>query len=661
MNSIIFVTKSNNNFYKLEPAKTLLHFMEYDFTYFWEQAIELGQAAKNAGGFQPKQGNSVKGLLIKCHPYFEAQANADFDNIVLDCIIEYICQSEGISLEELWNRCIAPKSMYERAIFTRISEYKTGRGINQWANLVRMQDYAKQKLAYCFDGPAASRDTYTARKAYFDLTFSVLSKELGYPSDELPYTRRYSAALMPNAAFALTRISKGVLKQLGEIINEAGDRSCLHIPTILRDEVGMEVFALMRHLPRPEEPTMKASEEFFRGVAEEIYMPESFKAAIDLELDKMIEEGLFLQKCEKCSKYFLQDLQYIGRYCNRVNASGLTCREQERDHESTLPVVPMIPKELEERCEKVTETLIQRINDGLAEREVKEWVQYLENMKENVRNEFSTAADLESFLDYSEKMAADSKLAAKLKNPPPVYPSPSRSHHQGGSLGSPEADSSYPPKVNYPEAFGQQKNVPKKKPEPTPYQFPVLDLNELAEEDVIFFGNSTRVTPPARRRSMSEYVAPSQFQEEPPEFFLPFSPENLEHIERPKPQPQPQKSPEARVFEAIASEAAAFDEPEFEDFGDDGFEEEEFQRIKAPSRPENKSKGQPILTKEQVVTLEQFLKHARITPERPEDNFTRESLLAGEFYPSDSDSITEPYRDTKDIHKAFREQEDFNI
>ena len=46
MNSIWFVIKGNNNFHKLELSKTLLHFTEFDFTYFWEQCIEAGKNAR---------------------------------------------------------------------------------------------------------------------------------------------------------------------------------------------------------------------------------------------------------------------------------------------------------------------------------------------------------------------------------------------------------------------------------------------------------------------------------------------------------------------------------------------------------------------------------------------------------------------------------------
>lgn len=401
----------------MEVAKTLLHFVEYDFTYFWEQCIALGKSSRLVGGYTTKQFHIIKNLISKCHPYFEAQINSDFEYVVLDCIIEYICHSENIGLEELWARCISPKNLYEKAIFSRVSEYKTNRAINQWANLMRMQEYAKLKLGFIFDGAPVGKDSYLGRKGYFDLTFSVAAKELGFPSGELSAVKCYNPSLIPNAAFMVSKVSKGVLKRIADIVDTAAEPGYSHVSDCMRDQIGLDAFSYIKKLPRPQDSDIDAAAEVFQKLAGEVYMPDSFKSIIDLEFDKMQEEEAFLQKCEKCGKYFFKEPNYPGRFCNRVNASGLTCREQAGDIRSEEEV---LNEALEDRCVMLYDNLSKKVGEAFEENEFKEWSQYLTNMKENVQKEYSTTQDLEDFLDYSEKMCSEFKKSHKSTRQPSV-------------------------------------------------------------------------------------------------------------------------------------------------------------------------------------------------------------------------------------------------
>lgn len=405
MGSFVFVTKNSNNFYTLEPGKTLLHFIEYDFTYFWEQSIALGKQSRRDGSCSAKDFFMVRNLILKCHPYFEAQANSDFENIVLDCIIEYICSGEKLSREELWNRCLVPKNKYERALFGRISEYKTGRAINQWENLMRMQEYAKTKLSYIFDGDLTSKSIYETRKNYFDLRFSVISKELGYPSGEMPSARRYAPSQMPNAPFAISKVSKVILKHVSELIDSADTAQKPLISPCCRDKLAMDAFGYMKQIPRPEELEVKTAAETFDKLAQEVYMPDSFKAVIDLEFDKMFEDNVIFRHCERCGKYFYLENDYRGAYCNRVNASGRTCREIAETESPKRANV--ITDALDARCNSVYDSLLRKIGDGFSEGEFREWAQYLANMRENVEKKLADESDLDSFLDYSEKMVRE--------------------------------------------------------------------------------------------------------------------------------------------------------------------------------------------------------------------------------------------------------------
>ena len=90
-NSIVkFAVNDNNNFYKIELSKTLLHFTEFDFTYFWEQCIEAGRLARKSGRLPQNIISNAKTVVSRAHPFIEACLATDYSEIVTDCIIEYI-------------------------------------------------------------------------------------------------------------------------------------------------------------------------------------------------------------------------------------------------------------------------------------------------------------------------------------------------------------------------------------------------------------------------------------------------------------------------------------------------------------------------------------------------------------------------------------------
>lgn len=330
MNSVWFVIKGSNNFHKLELSKTLLHFIEFDFTYFWEQCIEAGKNARKFGSLPESQLSMAKNSIFKCHPYIEAKLPAEFEMIALDCIIEFICHSEKIGLEELWNRCISPKNSYERQIFRRISEYKTNRAINQWVNIVRIQEYAKKKLDFIFGGEDSSRlkpEDYRVRKDYFDLCLSVASNEFGMTAEELPYTRVCNPACIPDAPFMLSKVAKGIYKRFSGILSEAETGFYTHATDPMRDQMALDAFSGIKNMTRPAEFEMKAAVEALEDIPDEIYIPNSFKAVIDLEFDLMIANGIYMQKCEKCERFFTKTPDYNKPFCNRVSPNGKTCRE----------------------------------------------------------------------------------------------------------------------------------------------------------------------------------------------------------------------------------------------------------------------------------------------------------------------------------------------
>lgn len=451
-NIVYFSVSDNNNFYKVELSKTLLHFIEFDFTYFWEQCIEAGRIARKTGRLPQNLVSNAKIVIGKAHPYIEARITSDYSEIVTDCIIEYICHSERIGLEELWARCISPKNLYESAIFRRISEYKTNRASNRWSCIVRLQEYARNKTDFIFGPDEEKRlltpDGVRARKEYFDLLLSVTANELGCPSDALTTTRMCSPATLPHAAFAMSKVSKAIYRRFSEFFSQGQDMSYLGSKSWdkIRDQIAMEAYSYVRNMPRPAEPDLRLALDAIRENPAEVYLPDSFKAIIDLEFDLMFRQQVFFRKCESCGRYFT--VTDDNPRCDRVNSSGKTCRRQYEElresiaqdmgaknvnagaeenkpaMETISPIIPppprvpvpvAVPIEMDKHGQKLYNALYKRVGRGIDENEFREWSQYLSNMKRNLKIGEATLEQFEDFLVYSDRLCEEVKLAGKNK------------------------------------------------------------------------------------------------------------------------------------------------------------------------------------------------------------------------------------------------------
>lgn len=465
-NSIVkFAVYDNTNFYKIELSRTLLHFTEFDFTYFWEQCIEAGKTARKTGRLPQNIVTGAKAAVGRAHPYIEACIGTDYSEIVLDCIIEYICHSERIGLEELWARCISPKNPYEEAIFRRISEYKANRAMNRWTSIVRLQEYAKNKMTFIFDtddiGTILSDDTVRARKEYFDLALSVAANELGCSGNLLPSVKLLTPATLPNSAFVVGKVSKSIYRRFADELADGRDLSAMEKRDCskIRDQLAMEAYSYVKNMTRPNEIEMNFALEAIRENPAEIYYPDSLKAVIDLEFELMVRDKIYMRKCENCGRFFtaLDD----NTRCDRVNSSGKTCRRQyeelvesisakaggARDAHEAIPqadgnlsaenletaniteispvssLIPppevrepvTVPKETEKRAQKLYNALYKRVNKGIDENEFKEWSQYLSNMKRNLKLGEASLKQYEEFLDYSDRLCKEVKLASKNK------------------------------------------------------------------------------------------------------------------------------------------------------------------------------------------------------------------------------------------------------
>ena len=437
----------------------------------------MGRNARKTGRISKNMENMAVSAVTKCHPYVEACAQTEFASVVLDCIIAYICHSEGIGLEELWARCVSPKSLYEKDIFFRVSEYKTGRGINQWINIVRMQEYARSKLKFiyeCESNVMLRPEEYRARTEYFDLAFSVAANETGCPMDKLPSVKVYSPSQLPDSVFMMGRTSKNIYRRLSDVLRDAEQWDERTLNDHNRDQTALDAFSYVKDMPRPAENDMRFVLEAVSELPERVYVPDSFKAMIDLEFSLMSEKGIYMSKCPRCGKYFVRDISEKSPYCHRVNSSGMTCTEQineelgiaamkrgeeqitteqseninvpeeeresvteeqktaeipapeeaapEKTEETPLPAEEKpqpfeIPKELEKRCQRVYNLLYKRIGTLMTEKEFREWSGYLSDTKRDLREGNAEISQMEEFLDYWETaVKKQSRKSRKHKN-----------------------------------------------------------------------------------------------------------------------------------------------------------------------------------------------------------------------------------------------------
>jgi hypothetical protein len=304
-NNITFAVRGIHALYPLPLGDTILHFIQSDFTYFREQCVDAVNKYQSFGTFSLERVSIYKEYIRGCHPYCSALINSVFDKIVLDCMIDYLCESNQMGLEELWVKKLSSSDSFGRAIFHRITEYKTGTGINQWTNLLRMQKYAATKLAFLFDGDMSNQAEYEARKLYFDMTFMLSAQELGCDASDLPQVRRYSLPLLPGSSFLL----RNAVNTINPVVKSMTDGRKVGLRAKgmenLHDQIAGMAVSSMLDLQRPLAPEIRQLSKAYGKYATEVYEPSSFKAIIDLEFDKFLAYGMALQKSPETGDYFI--------------------------------------------------------------------------------------------------------------------------------------------------------------------------------------------------------------------------------------------------------------------------------------------------------------------------------------------------------------------
>ena len=407
--------KNSSEIFQLRYPFSLLSFCDYDLSYFAENAVAVCDEALRSGELDADRVTDLRNSLRNMHVYIEHNLRTVYDKIVLDCWIDYICRRDNIGTAALWNRFIDCKTAFEKAVFVRLCEYRYNKGINEWLNLVRVQDYAKNKVYFLFSKELTGVEEASARRNYFDLMFSVTARELGCRLEDLGVTQVFSAGRAPSAPFMYPSISKDIMKNALADFDYSDDYSDIGSYEIMADQIAMDAFSHMKSALAQELGSYNMSRPAMENAPGKIYMPCGLKAAVDLEIDALLESGGWLARCKRCGRYYVRDSEYTEEYCSLPGPGGRTCLEI---YEAEHPRSRVTP-EMERQCSQIMDEMYGRVTDGsMSLKEYESWRIYLEAMKTKVNNGEIQPDDLTAFIAYSRTMdISRSNPVVEVKKP----------------------------------------------------------------------------------------------------------------------------------------------------------------------------------------------------------------------------------------------------
>lgn len=407
--------KNSGDVYQLRYPQSLLNFCDYDLSYFAENAIAICDEALRSGELDIDRVTDLRNSLRGMHVYIEHNLRTVYEKIVLDCWIDYVCRRDSIGTSALWNRFMDCRSPFEKSVFVRLCEYRYNKGINEWLNLVRVQDYAKSKVYFLFSRGVSGLEEANARRNYFDLMFSVTARELGCRLEDLGVIQVYSAGRLPSAPFMYPNISKDIMRNVLADFDYTDDYSDIASYECLSDQIAMDAFARMKQGLAQEMDSYNMSREVMENAPEKVYMPMGLKAAVDLEIDALLDSGGWLSRCKRCGRYFVMDGEHLDEYCQLPTPNGKTCLDIYREEHPEAKLTP----ELIKRCDAIANEMFGRISDGrMSLKEYEDWKHYLDAMKEKVSKGEIQPEDLSSFIDYSRTMdISQSNPVSEVKRP----------------------------------------------------------------------------------------------------------------------------------------------------------------------------------------------------------------------------------------------------
>lgn len=391
------VGKTSNEIFLLRYPASLLDFCDFDLSAFAKDSIDMCNEALKTGVFDADRAAELRKDIQPAHCYIRHHIRTIYEKVVVDCWIDYVCRRDNIGESALWNRFVRCKTDFEKVVFARLCDFRYNRDINQWLNIVRVQDYARTKVNFVFIETARSAEEITARRNYFDLAFSVTARELGCRIEDLGVTKVFPVGRIPTAPFMFPNISKDIVRHVLADFDYSDDYSDVENYEEISDQIAMDAFSRMKEGLPQELSSYSVAAGKMENYREKLYMPCSLKAVVDLEIDAMLENGAWLAKCKRCGHYFMKDNEHPEDYCSRFVPNGKTCLEiWEEEHPK-----PKMTDALEERCKEVTNEIYSRVDKTMSVKEYDYWHNYLEAMKKKVDNGEITPAELEDFLSYS--------------------------------------------------------------------------------------------------------------------------------------------------------------------------------------------------------------------------------------------------------------------
>lgn len=389
------VGRSSNEIYVLRYPSSLLDFCDYDMSYFAKGAVEACSEAQKTGEVDFDRFSELRREIQTAHCYIEHHIRTIYEKIPIDCYIDYLCRRDNVGTGTLWNRFISCRTTFEKMMFQRLCELRYNRAINEWLNILRVQDYAKSKVDFVFPSGIRSSADAAARRNYFDLMFSVTASEMGCRLDKLGETKVFSIGRIPNSPFMFPAISKDIIRNVLADFDYSDDYSDIVDYSGISDEIAMDAFSRMKNGLSAE----LSSYNILRSKMEnynKIYMPCSLKAVIDLEIDAVIESGGYLSTCLKCGKRYYRDKDYDEDYCMYLY-NGKSCLEAYREENPPKRMT----EELEEKSREVTDAVYSRVGSSMNTKEYENWYSYMTAMMDKVRSGEISPEEFDAFLDYS--------------------------------------------------------------------------------------------------------------------------------------------------------------------------------------------------------------------------------------------------------------------
>lgn len=415
---------NSNEIYQVSVPLNLLSFCSYDFTRFMEDCNNLCHKCMKSGEYPIDEITTLRNSISGCHKYYESNMKSVFDKIVVDCWIEYICRQGEISNSTLWNSFIDCKNPFQRAVFQRLSEYRSHHAINQWVNLLKIQEYARKKVDYIFGCKLRGVDEAVGRLNVFDLMFSVAANEQGYSLENIGSVRVYKPGRLTNAPFVFSGAAKELVRNLFKNVHFADS-----LPYVSNEEgpmsdwEAMDSFAKIKgYIPDYSDNIVRTIIKSMVKLPVEVYMPTSFKAFIDLEIDALINSGGFLQRCKRCNEFYLRDDFYTSEYCDKLQKDGSTCREIMEEPKFEPPTAEEL-EQLDQKADELYGEMSAKLGQGVSQREFNEWLGYFNVIKSKVFNGEARPSDFDDFVNYSKQYSfpsAAKTIEAEVKEPEPV-------------------------------------------------------------------------------------------------------------------------------------------------------------------------------------------------------------------------------------------------